>query len=116
MVAAAKSPAVKATPNIETPKPNGNPSLPQAPAKVKFEKGAVAEVIDKSSKPCAGDFGQQLGAMRRDGRPYDCKFGTGCIFGHVSIAGKTNQKLLEMAARLPSSAQADMKKAIAARK
>ena len=116
MTAAAKSPAIKATPGIETPKTSGNSVTPQAPAKVKSEKGAAGDASDKSSKPCAGHLGGQLGATRRDGQLYECRFGKDCIFGHVSIAGKTNQKLVDIAAGLPSTAQADIKKAIAARK
>ena len=54
--------------------------------------------------------------MRRDGRPYDCKFSKDCIFSQVSVAGKSNQKLLDIAAGLPSAALSDIKKAITARK
>ena len=118
MASATKSLATKSTPTIETPssRPIGTPSPPQAPAKIKFEKAAAGGSADKSDKPCAGFLGGQLGATRRDGRPYDCKFGRNCIFGHMSIAGKTKENLLSLAAGLPSAAQADMKKAIAARK
>ena len=116
MIAAARSPATKSISFSETPKTLGNPAQPQAPAKVKSEKGGAGEVNDRSSKPCAGHLGGQLGATRRDGRAYECKFGKDCIFSHVSIAGKTSEKLLDIAAGLPSAALADIKKAIAARK
>ena len=116
ITAAAKSPATKSTSFSETPKTVGIPAQPQAPAKIKSEKGRAGEVNDKSSKPCAGHLGGQLGATRRDGRAYECKFGKDCIFSHVSIAGKTSEKLLDIAAGLPPAALADIKKAIAARK
>ena len=116
MNAAARSPATKSVSFSETPKTLGNPAQPQAPAKVKSEKRGAGEVNDRSSKSCAGHLGGQLGATRRDGRAYECKFGKDCTFSHVSIAGKTSEKLLDIAAGLPSSALADIKKAIAARK
>ena len=116
MMAAAKSPATKSKPAIDTPRQISNVSPPPAPEKIKREKDVAGVAGNKSSKPCAGHLGGQLGATRRDGRGYECKFGKDCIFSHVSIAGKTSEKLLDIAAGLPPAALADIKKAIAARK
>ena len=116
MMAAAKSPATKSKPAIDTPRQISNMSPPPAPEKIKREKDVGGVAGDKSSKPCAGHLGGQLAATRRDGRVYECKFGKDCIFSHVSIAGKTSEMLLDIAAGLPPAALADIKKAIAARK
>ena len=116
MMTAAKSPATKSMPAIDTPRQISNVSPPPAPEKIRREKDVAGVAGDKSSKPCAGHLEGQLGAARRDGRVYECKFGKDCIFSHVSIAGKTSEKLLDIAAGLPPAALADIKKAIAARK
>lgn len=85
-------------------------------AKVKFDSEGAEEKVSASMKACAGFLGGQLGAVRKDGRPYECKFGRECIFRHMSIAGKSNQRLLDLVGGVPASHQADLKKAIAARK
>ena len=70
----------------------------------------------KPSKTCAGHLGSQLGAVNKDGRPYACTYGASCTFRHVSIAGKTDQRLTDLLSSMPPAAQADIKKAISSRK
>jgi hypothetical protein len=61
---------------------------------VKFVEPKTAEKAGGPAKVCSGHLGKQLAAVRKDGRPYACGFGKVCTFAHVSIAGKSNQKLL----------------------
>lgn len=70
-MAAAKSPATKSKPAIDTPRQISNVSPPPAPEKIKREKDVAGVAGDKSSNPCAGHLGEQLGATRRDGRGYE---------------------------------------------
>jgi hypothetical protein len=65
---------------------------------------------------CSGHLGKQLAAVRKDGRPYACGFGKDCTLSHVSIVGKSNQKLLEIAAGMPSPMKQDLTKAIGSKK
>ena len=74
------------------------------------EKGGAA------TKVCSGHLGKQLAAVRKDGRPYACGFGKDCTFSHVSIVGKSNQKLLKIAAGMPSPMRQDLTKAIGSKK
>ena len=82
-----------------------------AEPKVKSE-----EKVGAAAKVCSGHFGKQLSAVRKDGRPYTCGFGKECTFAHVSIAGKSEQKLLEVAAGMPPPMKQDIIKAIQGRK
>ena len=91
------------------------PAPKQEKAAVKFleakiEKGAAA------TKVCSGHFGKQLDAVRKDGRPYACGFGKDCTFIHMSVAGKSDQKLNEIASGMPSPMKQDLLKAILAKK
>ena len=67
---------------------------------------------DTSLKTCSGDFGKQLKAVFSDGRPYVCAFGKKCKFKHVSKIGKTKQEVVDIVARLPTTAKADLTKAL----
>lgn len=76
----------------------------------------IVEQKPHQSKPCAGHLGSQLGAVNRDGRPYECIHGAHCNFRHVTIKGKTDQRLADLVSTMPASAQVDIKKAISAKK
>ena len=98
-------------------------SVPQKAAgkqTVKFaEPKLEPKLEDKgvaATKVCSGHLGKQLAAVRKDGRPYSCGFGKDCTFSHVSIAGKSSQKLLEIAAGMPSPRRQDLTKAIGSKK
>ena len=54
--------------------------------------------------------------MRKDGRVYSCTFGKECDFWHMSIAGKSSEKLAEAVASMPAVAQADLRKALQGKK
>ena len=82
---------------------------------IKFAED-TKEPTKKPSKTCAGHLGSQLGAVNKDGRPYACTYGASCTFRHVSIAGKTDQRLTDLLSSMPPVAQADIKKAISSRK
>jgi hypothetical protein len=93
----------------------------EAAAKVTPEKTVkfVEKPLEEKSalsKPCAGHLGSQLGAVRHDGRPYKCIHGAGCTFRHVSIAGKTDQRLNDLISTMPAAAQTDLRKAIGSKK
>ena len=84
------------------------PAPKQEKAAVKFlepkvEKGAAAV------KVCSGHFGKQLNAVRKDGRTYTCGFGKDCTFTYMLVAGKSNQKLNEIASGMPSPLKQDLK-------
>ena len=87
----------------------------QEKTSVKFE-AATAAGGKKGSRPCAGDIGSQLNAIKPDGRPYACGYGGGCTFQHTKIEGKTVKKLRELAEGMPLAAQRDILKAIKSRK
>jgi hypothetical protein len=73
------------------------------------DKGAGA------TKICSGYLGKQLAAVRKDGRPYNCGFGKECTFVHMFIAGKSEQKLLEVAPTMPPLMRQDITRAINAK-
>ena len=54
--------------------------------------------------------------MRKDGRPYACGFGKDCTFIQMSVAGKSNQNLKEIASGMPPPMKQDLLKAILAKK
>lgn len=83
---------------------------------VKFADVKAEAKSASAAKVCSGHLGKQLSAVRKDGRPYVCGFGKDCTFVHMSIAGMTNQKLLEVAAGMPSPMKQDITKAVQARK
>jgi hypothetical protein len=82
-------------------------------------KSSVKFVESKKEKPAgatkvySGHLGKQLAAVRKDGRPYTCGFGKDCTFVHMSIAGKSDQKLLEV---MPPPMKQDITRAIHAKK
>lgn len=78
---------------------------------IKEEKGAPSP-----SKICSGHLGKQLSAVRKDGRAYTCGFDKNCTFAHVSIAGKSSERLMEIANTMPSPIKSDMVRAINLRK
>jgi hypothetical protein len=89
---------------------------PAAKSAVKPSEIKAEERIGSATKVCSGHLGKQLAAVRKDGRPYACGFGKDCTFVHMSIAGKSDQKLLEIAAGMPSPMKQDIVKAIQAKK
>jgi hypothetical protein len=84
------------------------PKMEKMPAKlsVKFVEPKVEDKPAGATKVCSGHLGKQLVATRKDGRPYICAYGKDCTFVHMSIAGKSDQKLLEVAATMPSPYEA----------
>lgn len=83
---------------------------------VKFAEVKAEAKTATAAKVCSGHLEKQLSAVRKDGRPYVCGFGTDCTFVHMSIAGMTNQKLMDVAAGMPSPMRQDITKAVQARK
>ena len=81
-------------------------------------KTAAAEEMGPKGSPktCTGHFGGLVGAVKSDGRPYACSYGKECVFWHLSIDGSTEQKLLKVAAVMPTVPQRDIVRAIKARK
>ena len=75
-----------------------------------------AEPKAQPSKPCAGHLGSLLGAVNKDGRAYACTHGSNCKFRHVTVTGRTDQKLNDLVASMPATAQVDLKRAIKSRK
>lgn len=106
----------------EAPTVNPNPSTKLDIPTTKPDKRVQIQIpIAEDRKPssgkvCAGNLGSQLGAIRRNGSTYDCKFGKECAFRHMSIEGKSVEKLLEATASLPPVAQSDIRKALQKRK
>jgi hypothetical protein len=90
----------------------------KAPAKpaVIFVEPAVYEKPVGPTKVCSGHLGKQLSAVRKDRRPYACTHGKDCTFVHISIARKSDQKLLEVAATMPPPMKQDITKAITSKK
>ena len=83
---------------------------------VKFVEPKTEEKSSGATKVCSGHLGKQLAAVRKDGRPYTCGFGKDCTFVHMSIAGKSDQKLMEIAAGMPPPFRQDITRAITAKK
>lgn len=82
---------------------------------VKFEvaeKSRSPDAPPPSTKPCAGHMGGLLGAAKKDGRPYGCVFGSKCSYQHISLAGKSEEKLLQYVDAMSPAARVDMRKAI----
>ena len=67
---------------------------------------------EANTRPCVGHLGSALGAATKDGQPYACKFGKGCVFKHVPVDGKSKQKLLDIVGSLTSVARADLTRAV----
>jgi hypothetical protein len=83
---------------------------------VKFVEPKVEDKPTGATKVCSGHLGKQLAAVRKDGRQYTCAYGKDCTFVHMSIAGKSDQKLLEIAATMPPPMKQDITRAINAKK
>ena len=84
---------------------------------VKFAETKMDDKVGPvATKVCSGHIGKQLGAVRKDGRPYACGYGKDCTFSHVTIANKTDQRLTEIVASMPSPIQQDLLKSIQSRK
>jgi hypothetical protein len=81
-----------------------------AETKVEGKVGSVA------TKVCSGHLGKQLDAVRKDGRAYACGYCKDCTFSHVTVANKTDQRLTEIVASMPSPIGQDLMKAIQSRK
>ena len=76
----------------------------------------VEEPKAAPSKPCSGHLGFQLSAVRKDGRPCTCTYGKDCTYRHVSVSGKSDQKLIDLTASMPPTVRADLRKVMAERK
>jgi hypothetical protein len=83
---------------------------------VKFIEPRVEDKPAGATKVCSGHLGKQQVATRKDGRPYVCAYGKDCTLVHMSISGKSDQKLLEVAATIPSPMKQDITRAISSRK
>ena len=84
---------------------------------VKLVDGTKEEKVPPGpSKICSGHMGKQLSAVRKDGRPYLCAYDKSCTFVHMSIAGKSDERLLETASTMPSPIKHDLIRAINLRK
>jgi hypothetical protein len=94
------------------------PRVEKTPSKpsVKFVEPKVEDKPTGATKVCSGHLGKQLSAVRKDGRPYACSFGKDCTFVHMSIVGKSDQKLLEVAANMPPPMKQDITRAINSKK
>ena len=86
----------------------------QSMAAAKGEKQMITFAEKKAapktppSKPCSGHLGNQLGAVNKDGRRYSCTRGDLCQFRHVTIDGKTDQRLIDLLVSMPPTAQTDL--------
>jgi hypothetical protein len=83
---------------------------------VKFIFSVTEEQKPSPSKPCSGFSGAQLGAVRSDGRKYRCNHPKDCTFKHITVAGKSSPKLLEIVSSMPPIIRSDLTKAIDDRK
>ena len=85
---------------------------------IKFADSVKEETTSEPgpSKVCSGHFGKQISAVRKDGRPYSCKFIKGCTFVHISIVGMSEGAMIEVASQMPSPIKRDFLSAIHARK
>jgi hypothetical protein len=81
---------------------------------VKFAEVSPEVKKVSSRRTCSAYLGSQL--VRKDGRPYSCNFGKDCSFAHVSIAGKSRERLTDLVSAMAPSVKADLAKAILNRK
>lgn len=79
---------------------------------VKFGESIVEDKKIANQRTCSGFFGSQLGAVRKDGRPYACNFGKDCAFSHVSVAGKSKTRLRDIVSTMTPGVRTDLTKAI----
>jgi hypothetical protein len=94
------------------------PRVEKTPAKpsVKFVEPRIEDKPVGATKVCSGNLGKQLVATWKDGRQYACAFGKDCTFDYMSIAGKSDQKLLEVSATMPPPKKQDINRAINSRR
>ena len=85
-------------------------------ASVKFSASPEGETKTIPPKMCSGHMGFQLSARRKDGRPYTCSHGKDCSYRHVSLDGKSKQKLMEMTSAMHPTIRDDLRKSIELRK
>jgi hypothetical protein len=90
---------VETTPKVE------KAALKQA---VKFAEPKDDDKPVGATKVCSGHLGKQLAAARKYGRSYTCAYGKDCTFVHISMTGKSDQKLLEVAATMPPPMKQDI--------
>jgi hypothetical protein len=83
---------------------------------VKFVEVSPEAKSEKPRRTCSSFLGGQLGATRKDGRPYSCNYGKECTFAHVSIAGKSKERLGDLVSTMMPSVKADLTRAILSRK
>jgi hypothetical protein len=74
------------------------------------------EAKARPSKPCSGLLGGLPSAVRKDGRAYVCSHGKDCTYKHITLVGKSNQRLQDIIATMPIAVQDDLKKAVDNRK
>ena len=99
-------------------RPENGKKEPVKPAKQVVSVAEVSPDAKKTTTPktCSAFLGSQLGAVRKDGRPYTCNFGKECAFTHVVIAGKSESKLTDIVATMTPHVREDLMKAIQSRK
>ena len=106
-------PTASSAPEKALAKKEGSGAKAERPA-----AAAVTPPADKkepSSRPCVGNLGSLLGAVNKDGRPYSCKFGGDCAFDHMTLAGKSKQRLLDIVGSLTATPRADLTRAVMSR-
>ena len=86
-------------------------NIAQEVAPLATEKGRFSPV-----KPCLDHIGSQLAALKKDGRAYICSRGKECTYQHISVSGKSHQKLKDIISTMPNSVRADLTKALEERK
>jgi hypothetical protein len=92
------------------------------PARTEKQAVKFTEVTQETKKSlpkrtCSGyNLGSQLGAIRKDRRPYACGFDKDCAFAHVSVAGKSKDRLSKMVSAIAPNVKSDLTKAIQSRK
>ena len=67
-------------------------------------------------KTCSGFFGGQIGAIRKDGRKFSCDRGKDCTYAHVSVVGKSLEKLTEIASNIAPPTRDYLLKALQSKK
>jgi hypothetical protein len=102
--------ALPTKPNTPTPKAEKAAVRLNSPANAEEPKKAV------TAKPCVGHLGNQLGALKKNGRPYSCSFVKDRTFRYISVVGKTDQRLTDLTSAMPEPAKTDIRKAIQHRK
>jgi hypothetical protein len=105
----------------ETSAADRTESAKREPSRTEKQTVKFIEVTPETKKSlpqrtCSGHLGSQLGAIKKDGRPYACGFGKDCAFAHVSVGGKSKERLSEMVSTMALNVRSDLTKAIQSRK